>query len=185
MAIFDSLISASDSFIKNPVLLKIVTSIIILFIGFIFGRIAGKIILKVLKKIEFDKTIKRATGYESSIASIISKTVSFLIYFATVLIFLESLGLTSIVLNIVLVVILLIIGISAILAIKDFIPNFMAGYSLRSKGLFKTGDKIKVGNIEGKIIKINLLDTHVNTNKNDLMVIPNSFFIKNVVVKKK
>jgi len=184
MSILDSLISASESFINNPLLLKIVTSIIILLIGFIAGRIIGKVILKVLKKIELDKTFKKSTGHESSITHIISKGVSYFIYFVTVLIFLESLGLTPFVLNIILIVVLAIVAVSIILAIKDFIPNFIAGYSLKSKELYKINDNIKVEHIEGIIVKINLLDTHVETKKKDLIVIPNSFLIKNVVVKK-
>ncbi|MBC8500549.1 MAG: mechanosensitive ion channel [Nanoarchaeota archaeon] len=184
MALTDSIINISDAFVQNQLLIKIVTAIIILLIGFIIGRIVGRIILKLLKEIEFDKTIRKATGYQASFSALLSKSSSYFIYFLAILMALESLGLTPFVLNMISVVILLIVGISVILAIKDFIPNFIAGYSVRKKGLYKQGDRIKVGKVEGKITKISLLDTHVVTKKKDMIVIPNSYFIKNLVIKK-
>jgi small-conductance mechanosensitive channel len=97
---------------------------------------------------------------------------------------LESVGLTPFVLNTISAVLIIIIAISVILAVKDFIPNFIGGYTFRRKRLFKKGEKIRIGEIEGKIKKINLIDTYIVTSKNDLIIIPNSLFIKSIVQKK-
>ncbi len=185
MTILQDIVAASESFASNQLILKLVTAAIILLIGMIVGRIAGRMMLKFLRKIEFDKTIRRATSYTGSLAKMLSDMLSYLIYFVAILMFLESLGLTPLVLNFIFVIVLVIIGISMLLAIKDFIPNFVAGYTIRRNGLFKVGSRIKVGEVQGKIAKMSLLDTHVKTSKDDLMVIPNSYFIRNVVVKKK
>ena len=185
MTLKELLLEASETFVSNQLLIRTATSLTILFIGFIIGRIIGRVVLKLLKEIEFDKTLRKATGTKTSFSDIISHSSSYLIYFLTVILSLESIGLTTFVLNLILVVILVIIGISVILAIKDYIPNFVGGYSLRNKGLFVKGDNIKVGSVQGKIIKINLLDTYVETKNKDLMVIPNSYFVKNLVTKKK
>ncbi len=184
MGLFQLLAGLSESVVTNELLLLLVSSVIILLIGFVIGRILGKALLRLLKKIDFDKTIKKATGYDYSITNLSSKIVTYFIYFVTILIFLENLGITPFVLNVILVVVLIVLAISLILAIKDFIPNFVSGYSIRRKNLFSIGDKIKVGDVEGVIVKINLLDTHLETPKKDLMVIPNSYFVKNMVLKK-
>jgi len=185
MALKDSLLSISNSIVTNQFMLKVVTAVIILLVGFVIGRIAGKLILKLLKEIDFDKTIKKTTGYEGSTARIISRSLSYLIYFLSILVALESLGLSAFILNMILLAIIMIIVISFLLAIKDFIPNFIAGFTVRRNNLFNKGDKIKVGSVEGKILKISLLDTHVVTPKKDLVVVPNSYFTKNLVIKKK
>jgi len=184
MGLFETLQSISNSLVENPILIKTITSLIILLIGLVLGRIAGKLLLRLLRQIDFDSTIKKTTGYTGSIVSIISKFVTYLIYFLTILIILENLGLTSFVLNLIMFIILTVIAISVVLAIKDFIPNFVAGYSIRNKGLFKVGDKIKVGDVEGKIVKIMLVETHIESRK-DLIVVPNSYFLKHMIVKKK
>lgn len=184
MAIQDPIIQVSQAITQNELLISIVSAVIILLIGFIVGRIVGKLLLKVLREIEFDKTVKKATGYQHSAAELSSNIASYFIYFITIILALESLGLTPFVLNMIVVVIIVILAISIILAVKDFIPNFAGGYSVRTKGLFKKGDIVKVDTVEGKIVKINLLDTHIETHNGDLILIPNSFFIKNMVIKK-
>lgn len=184
MAIQDPILTASDAFLTNPFVLNVVTAILILLIGFIIGKIIGKIILKVLKEIEFDKNMKKTTGYGVSYSLIVSRFVSYFIYFIAVIMALDSLGLTPFVLKAVAIVILLIVGISILLAIKDSIPNFIAGISVRRKKLCEVGDRIKVGNIEGKVVEVNLLDTRLKTSNKDLIVVPNSYFMKNYVVKK-
>lgn len=185
MTLTDSLVRASDAFVNNQLLIKTASALIILFIGFIIGRITGKLVLKLLKEIEFDKTLRKATGSKTLFSHVIAHSVSYLIYFLTIILSLESLGLTTFVLNMILVVVLVIIGISVVMALKDFIPNFMGGYSLRNKNIFHKGDYIKVGSVQGKIQSIKLLETYIESTNKDLIVIPNAYFIKNLVIKKK
>ena len=98
---------------------------------------------------------------------------------------LNSLGLTTFVLNMVFAAIILMVVISFLLAIKDFVPNLIAGFSLKRKNYLKEGDKIKIKNLEGKILKINLLETKIETTKKDLIIIPNSIFSKNEIILKR
>ena len=72
-----------------------------------------------------------------------------------------------------------------ILAVKDFIPNFVAGLTLYQKRNIKPGEKILVNNIEGEILNISLLETKVRTRNGDIVYIPNSILTKHVVIKKK
>ena len=183
MKLDEWLVNVSDALVNNPTMLKIVTAIIILLIGFVIGRIVGKIVLKLLKEVGFNKNVSKALGHKTYLADTISNWISYLLYFITVVIALEYIGLAPFFLNVILTIIVLVIGISVLLAVKDFLPNFIAGYSLRKKKVFKIGSRVQVGDVTGKIVKMGLIDTHVETRKKDLMVLPNTYFLKNMVLK--
>jgi small-conductance mechanosensitive channel len=61
----------------------------------------------------------------------------------------------------------------------------MSGIRIYRNGFFLEGDTIVMDNIEGKIVHISLLETHVETKNGDLINIPNSNFVKKNVTKKK
>ncbi|MFH1589342.1 MAG: mechanosensitive ion channel domain-containing protein [archaeon] len=185
MVIEDPVVSISNSFVNNGFLMDIVTAVIILLFGFIIGRIIGQIIFKLLKEFELDKNLGKVLGYKAAYSKTVSKIVSYFIYLIAIVMALESIGLAPLILNMMLIVIIIIIGISVLIGAKDFLPNLTAGFSIKGKKFLIPGARITVGEISGKIIKINLLDTHIETTKKDLIVVPNSYFVKNVVLKKK
>ena len=151
VSLIDSIVNFSDAFTNNAVLIELVTALLILLFGLFIGRLVGRLILKLFKEVEIDKNLKKTTGFDVSFANSASKLISYLIYFLAVLMALDSLGLTPFVLNALSVIILVVIGVSVLLAIKDFVPNFFAGYTLRRKNVFRLGDRIRVGKIEGKV----------------------------------
>jgi small-conductance mechanosensitive channel len=81
---------------------------------------------------------------------------------------------------------LILIILSILLAIKDFIPNIISGFLIYKKNLIQQGDKIKIEGLSGKVRKINLVETEVKTSSGDIIHIPNSTLTKKeLVVKKK
>jgi small conductance mechanosensitive channel len=165
--------------------IKFIIAIIILLIGFIIGRIVEKILQRILHEIELNKNLKK-TGIELSLEEIISSFVKYFIYFIAVIWALTEIGLTTTVLNMISAVVLLLILISLILAIKDFLPNALAGFLIYQKGMFRKGDKISVKNIEGTVEKISLIETKIKTKKGDTIYVPNSLITKKeVLIKKK
>ncbi len=54
------------------------------------------------------------------------------------------------------------------------LSNIMAGLVLTYMRLFKTGDRVKVGDVVGDVIEKSLLVTRVRTIKNEIISIPNS-----------
>ena len=68
-----------------------------------------------------------------------------------------------------------------ILAVKDFVPNAVAGFIIYQKKKIKVNDIIQVNNIEGKVIELALLDTKIKVKSNDIVFIPNSLLIKSEV----
>jgi small conductance mechanosensitive channel len=79
--------------------------------------------------------------------------------------------------------VIVVIILSMLLAIKDFIPNVFAGLFLHRKGFLKKGDNIIVKDVKGKIIYINLVETRVQTKEGDIIYIPNTLLTKSEVRK--
>ena len=167
----------------SPLFSRMLVSLIILSIGIIIGRIIGKIIYRVLNELSVDKLINDTTKIKLSLEKIISNFISFFIYFITFIIVLTHLGLNTTVLNIIIVAIIVIIIIATIFIVKDFFPNIISGIILRQKNNIKEGDLIKVGDKEGKITNINMIETTIKTEKGDIVYIPNSILAKNEITK--
>ena len=71
-----------------------------------------------------------------------------------------------------------------ILAVKDFIPNLVAGFYVRQKEKIKPNDTINVNNTEGKVMAVDLTETKIKTKDNDTIFIPNSILVKSKIIKK-
>ncbi len=162
-------------------LLKVIetklAAIVILLVGLIVGLVVRKVLKKVLHEIELDKNINRF-GKNYKLESKLSNLAAYIIYFLALVIFLNQLGITSLILYVVAGVILLLLGGAFLLGVKDFIPNFMAGLSLSRKGDLAVGKKITVNKIKGKITKLGLLEIEVETRKKDKIFIPNALLVK-------
>ena len=72
----------------------------------------------------------------------------------------------------------LVIGVSLLLAIKDFIPDLVAGIRLSKKDLINNGDTIELSNLNGTIRKADLTHIEIVTDENDIIFFPNSKLIK-------
>jgi len=59
------------------------------------------------------------------------------------------------------------------LALQDTLSNLVSGLLLVANSPFKTGEWIKVGDVEGKVLTVNSRYTHIETWNGDLVVIPN------------
>ena len=164
-------------------LTRFIVAVIILLIGFIIGRIVGRLLQKILKEVELNNIIKKAMHIKINVEEIISSFAVYFIYFITIIMALSQLGLTTTVLNMISAAIIIIIIISIFLGIRDFIPNLIAGIFIHRKGFVNEGDKIRVKDIEGRIVYINLLETRIKTKKGDVIYLPNTFLMRNQVVK--
>jgi small-conductance mechanosensitive channel len=70
------------------------------------------------------------------------------------------------------------------LGFKDIIPNVFASYFILKKNNLTKGDFISVGNFEGVIEKVNLVDTILKIDEKEVVYVPNTYFIKNSFTKK-
>jgi small conductance mechanosensitive channel len=177
MALNDS-IAVAENVVNtaSPLVIRIISAIIILLLGFIIGRITGRLVKKVLTSVDLDKNFRKITGTRVSLERFVSGFISFIIYLAAIIMALNQLGITTVVLNIITAGIVLIVIVAFLLAVKDFIPNSVAGLNIKIKGLIKEGQSITVKGIKGKVKEVNLVDTHIITKNKELIVVPNSVF---------
>ncbi|MEM3673234.1 MAG: mechanosensitive ion channel [Candidatus Bathyarchaeia archaeon] len=82
-----------------------------------------------------------------------------------------------------------IVGLSAFsiaisFATSTIIQNLVSGILVQADKAFKIGDEIKVQNFEGKVVKISIRTTVLETSEGHTIFIPNSIFINNAVIRK-
>ena len=65
-------------------------------------------------------------------------------------------------------------GLAFAMAAKDSLSNFFGGLNIMVDNIFKMGDWIKVGDVEGTVVEIGLRSTTVRTFENALITMPNS-----------
>jgi len=167
----------------RPFYLRIVVALIILVVGLICGQLAGRLVRKILGEVQLDKLIRRVTGLRVKVESIVGSAVKYFLYFVFILWALDTVGLGSLVLNILAGGVVVIIIIAMLLGVKDFIPNAAAGVYLQYKGTVQKNDTVKCGNVQGKVIEMDLVETRIETSQGDIIYMPNSNLLKNSVVK--
>ncbi len=99
-------------------------------------------------------------------------------WLAGFLVALATLGLSS---EILLITILL-LGSGLILATKDALQNLFARPFIDIYSEYKTGDWMRIGDIGGRVIEINALNTILITKAGDMAIVPNHLFLKNIMI---
>ncbi len=182
-----SLLQSSGYGLNNlfsGVLGKLIVTLLILLIGFIIGRIVARVVEKILHEVEVDKNLSKL-GFSMPIEHTIATILAYLIYLVAIVMALNQIGLSVIVLYIIVGGAVLLIIISTVLGVKDFIPNMIAGLFIYRKKLFKVGQKVMVKNVGGRVRKISLIETELVTGKGDVIYIPNSLLVKSTVMVRK
>ncbi len=76
----------------------------------------------------------------------------------------------------------LLIGVIFSLGSTSLIGNMISGYSMAYRRLFKTGDRVTIGEYMGDVEETRLMVTYLRTIKNELVAVPNSKIINSDVV---
>lgn len=167
------------------VLLKIAIAAIIVLLGFILGKLLGRLVKRALHEAEVDNILKKI-GLKLSLENALSILTRYFIYIISITMALNQLGVTTAVLQLILGGIIILIVLFAFIALKDFVPNAIAGFFIYRKQLIKKGDVIKVHNISGKVENVGLVETEVIIKSKDKLYIPNLNIIRSeLLVKKK
>ena len=161
------------------ILSNITFALIVLLAGFAIGKLLGIAIYKILKTIEFDRSIKRISRNNNA-SKKISNIVSWMVYITSVI-------LALILLNALYYAFLIIIYFLGILIIGTIlfgiifsIPNFIEGFRARKK--IKKGQIITINNIKGEIIKVGILNTKIKKEKDEIYVVPNKLFKQKIKI---
>jgi small-conductance mechanosensitive channel len=151
----------------------IASAVIVLLIGFIIGKVLGRLAQRFLREVELNRILGKA-GIKFGMEEFLGHLIEYLIYFIAIVVALDQLGVTAIVLYIIIAAILVILAIAFLLSMKDFIPNFIAGIRLGHKKLFNIGDTITAGSVSGKVKEIGLLETKLESKNKDIIHVPNA-----------
>lgn len=166
------LISLAQSYIYT-----IVAGIVIILIGFGLGILAKKLLFRILKEIELNKIMSKV-GVRYDLERWVSSIISYAIYLFTIVVFLDQLGITSVVLYLITGGILMLIILTFLVGLKDVIPNFVAWILLQRKSKVREGRRVEVREISGTVEKVGFLETEIKTDNNDILYVPNSLFLK-------
>lgn len=169
----------------DPIVSKIVIAVLILLIGLILGKLIGNLIRRALNEIQLDKHLRKTVGIKLSLERFIGGFITYFIYFTAVVMALNSLEITTAILNMISAAIIIIIVVSFVLAVKDFFPNLIAGIIIKSNKTFNEGDEIQIKEVRGKIIEIGLLETRIITRFKEEVIIPNAIFNKRRIIIRK
>ncbi|MBI2665735.1 mechanosensitive ion channel [Candidatus Woesearchaeota archaeon] len=165
-------------------LYDIISGIIILLAGFGIGILSKKIIQRFLKELELNK-IMSMVNINYNVERWIANIISYLIYFITVILFLDQLGIESIVLYVILGAFLMLIILTSLVGLKDIIPNFIAWVLIEKRGNLKEGRRIDIKEIYGTVERIGYLETEIKTEHGDILYVPNRLFLKSKFCLKK
>ena len=72
-------------------------------------------------------------------------------------------------------------GVLLSLGSTSVISNIIAGYTMTYRRAFKVGDRIRVGDTIGEVLDSRLLVTHLNSLKNERIIIPNSTILNSEI----
>lgn len=152
-------------------LTQVIAVVVVIAVAYLIGKIASKSLEKVFERTPFPENIERW----------IVRICKYVVYIVGLFAAISAAGfdLTS-----------LIVGLGAFsiaisFAMSNIIQNFVSGLLVQADRVFKVGDEIKVQAHEGKVVKMSVRTTIIETEEGDLVSIPNSIFAANPVVKKK
>lgn len=182
MALFQRIVDFFKGLVM-PLLNNMVIAVFTFFIGLIIGRIMGKMTQRVLHAFDVDKTLVKAMGAKVSVEGFAEVIVSYVIYVVFLLFALNQIGLTQWVLYLIAGIACVVAFIAAFLALKDLVPNAVAGYFIMRREFPKVGDMIRVDDVVGKVSNINMLETRVKTKKGDVISYPNSRLLRSKLEK--
>jgi small-conductance mechanosensitive channel len=151
-------------------LIQVIKVILSLLITYISGKLISKSLYKLFQKTSFPEDTENA----------IVKISKYVIYAIGILVVIALLGfdLTS-----------LIVGLGAFsialsFATSTIIQNLVSGLLVQADRAFEVGDRIMIQGIEGKVLKISVRTTVIETKEGHCVYIPNSLFMTNLVTRK-
>ncbi len=147
-------------------------NILTFFVILVFGFIAIKIVLKLLKK------IINSTKMEKIAQNFLHTIIKFCLYLVFILVLLSTIGIEVSGIITALSALVLAVG----MALQNNISNLANGMIIVATGMFKKGDFIEVDGVSGSIEEINFLFTTLKTSDSKKVTLPNSTIVNNSVI---
>lgn len=163
----------------DPLVLKIVTAIIIVFMGIVIAKIIEKLMLKLFELAELDKLLK----LKFSLSKVLARLFCYTIYIIAIAMALNTIGITRTVITVITLALIVLLIVLFVFGANDFLANFVAGLALRLRKNIKVGAHIHVKdkNIDGHILSLELSRIRLETGKDEIVYIPHMALLKSGV----
>lgn len=162
---------------------KLVVAAIVLLVGVIIARLVERLVHYVLARIEINRALRKV-GLPFALEETVSGLVKYGLYFVAIIVTLNRIGFAQWALNITAGFGIVVILVSIVLGMKDFVPNYWAGFHLYRGRFYAVGDTIEVDGIEGVVTRFTVLDTAIRTARGDLLYLPSSLLLHSRIQKK-
>lgn len=169
----------------SDIVIKLLSAFLIAILGIILAQVSSNIIKRLLKGMEINKVVEEQLKVRWQLEKHLAYIIRYLIYFITLIIVLNTLGIPTRILQIIFVIFLIIILLFIVLAFRDWLPNMVSGFYILRTNKIEKGEVISTKGTKGKVIKISLLETQIETNNNEIISIPNHNLTKYEVRKEK
>lgn len=158
---------------------RAVAAITIIVVGSVFIEFAVDLVKFNLRDLGIDHFADEAKIPKTS--NVVAKLLKFFLYLILAIMALSSLGVELPLVN----ALITSLGISAIIAIvllltisvKDVLPDITNGIYIRNSLLLREGDKMILGNVRGKVIRVGLVMTEIKSS-HGVEFVPNSSILK-------
>ncbi len=167
---------------QSVTLIHGVTAFLWIIFGVVIGKVLGNIVKRWLKVVDWGSRLRITDEEKVEITYYTSMLVRLIFYAGGTVYALGQLGVSSRFIFGVLLVLLVFVGIFILLAVKDYIPNMLAGWYIKRTQKLKKGDRITLKNIHGEIVHIGWLETKMQT-KDEVVFIPNAVLNRNEIIK--
>lgn len=154
-----------ESFLSSIDIRDILIIIITLIVAFILIKWFNYFLKKTGTRLDIDATV----------IQVLREIIKYIIIAIAITVILKQLGIdiTAIALS------FGIVGIAVGLAARDIIANFISGMFVFADKSFKVGDVIEVSNVKGKVVRMGLRLTTIQTYDKQIITVPNSLFSTN------
>lgn len=136
---------------------------------FVLCLVVKTILLRLL-----DRALDKLTHVEKSLHTFIRSMANILLWFVTLMVVAQSLGINATSL----LALVSILGLAVSLSVKDSLSNLAGGLTILGTKPFKVGDYVEIGDTGGTIREIGLVYTKLTTLDNRQILLPNSTVVE-------
>ncbi|MBR6635575.1 MAG: mechanosensitive ion channel family protein [Clostridia bacterium] len=147
---------------------KIIGAAVVIVIGFFFSKLAGKLLIKIMRK----KNVDESVHHFLKSMLVVSLRILFVLFALSVL----GIDISSFAATIGAA------GITAGLGLQSLISQFASGIEIMFNKPFRAGDFIELESVMGTVEEIHFMNTTLLTPDNKRVVIPNSHITSNNLI---
>ncbi len=160
-----------------PALNQLILFFFIVFISFLVGKMLGRLARKLLVDLKADAWLRRLSGVNVPLARLVGGFVAAVLYTLGFILALRAVGLGTTAVLVLALVFLVSVLLGLLVALRDLIPNALAGLTLDRRHV-RVGAWLRMEGVEGRVVEVALLETHVESREGELIIIPNALFTR-------